>query len=935
MVHAGRRRETPQVGIEPRREGGRSEGPAHIVIVDRNGDALATHVTFGAPPVRGNMVRPSRAGPGRAPRSPCVDGLSMLAGSVAARLILMALAGVCGAVWPAAALDPSRRLSEYTHEAWTVDHGLPHDSVTALLQTRDGFLWMTTLDGLSRFDGVHFETFNLIRVAGLEANSASALAEAPDGSLWVGTNGGLVRYSRADGFTRPPPFAGSPPTVRTLLVDRAGGLWIGTRRGGLHRLDGDAVATWTTREGLRHEDVRSLAEDAAGALWVGTAEGLHRLVEGRVTPVRLPGDDEAPLVLALYVDRRDTLWIGTQRGLWSLPAASRVAGSDGARAAVLTLADVEVRTIAEDDDGNLWAGLTDGIARVTDGRVDLAETASHLRRRFVRSLAVDAEGSLWIGTDGEGLRRWRDASVTMRPAGPPGTSTATVFRDSTGAIWAGGNCGGVTVWHGDGRVATYTLREGLPNDCVRSFAEARDGAVWIGTAGGLARLDQGRLTSFTTADGLSSNVVMVVTEDRRGRLWIGTNGAGVDRLEDGRFTSLSTADGLVHDDVRVIVETRDGTVWIGTAGGGISRWRDGALDRVTRAEGLSNNNVLALVEDDDGTVWIGTNGGGLNRYREGRITHVTTSHGLPSDGIFQILDDGKGSLWMGGNRGISRVSRQDLDDVAEGRRTTVRALRIGRPEGLDATGVMGGSQPAGVIDPEGRLWFPTIAGVAIVDPQAIRPNTVPPPVYIGRVIVDRSVVADGALMGIAPGAREVEIEYTALSFVAPWLMTFQYQLEGFSGQWVDAGTRRSAYFMNLRPGRYRFRVRAANSDGVWNEEGASVEFVLRPHLYQTTPFFVAVLALVAVGVFGGVRARDRRAAARQRELSQQVEQAMARIKVLSGLLPICASCKRIRDTGDEWKGLEAYIEEHSQADFTHGICPECLERLSPEDGRPV
>lgn len=828
---------------------------------------------------------------------------------------------------PASGLDPLRRLADYTHQTWTVDEGLPQDAVTAVRQTRDGYLWVATLDGLARFDGLRFEIFNLIQVADLESNVVTALGEGRDGSVWIGTTSGLVQYveGRFDVLTGADGL--SDDAVRTLVVDRAGIVWVGTRWGGLNRVAGQTVTTWTTGHGLRHADVRALAEDAAGTLWVGTAAGLHRLAGDRVVPVPMPGEVDAPLVLALHVDRRGALWIGTTTGLWAVPATGLTLGDGATVAATLVLRASEVRALAEDDDGNMWVGLSEGMARVRGANVDLESTAPGVPRRFVRALALDAEGSLWIGTDGEGLWRWRDASVVMRPVGSADASISAVFRDRNGQMWAGGNCTGVATWTREGDIVTYTPRDGLPNHCVRTFAEGRDGALWIGTADGLARLHDGRLTRHTTADGLSSGVVMALLEDRHGVLWVGTNGSGVDRFVDGRFVNVGPADGLAHHDVRALKESRDGTIWIGTLGGGITLWRDGVVSWLTRAEGLSNHNILTLHEDPDGTVWIGTNGGGLNRYHDGRVTHYTTANGLPSDGVFQILDDGRGSLWMSSNRGIFRVTRQDLDDVAEGRRADVRALRFGRPEGLGAAGAMGGSQSAGAVDASGRLWFPTIAGIAIIDPGTIRPNTAPPPVHIVRLTVDRAVVSGAALGAIPPGARAVEIDYTAPSFVAPSEVLFRYRLTGFSDEWVDAGTRRAAHFTNLRPGRYRFHVQAANNDGVWNDEGAAVDFVLRPRFYQTAWFAASIVLTVAAGLWGGLHVRERRVAARQRELGAQVEQAMARIKVLSGLLPICASCKRIRDDGNQWKALEAYIEEHSQADFTHGICPECLERI--------
>lgn len=846
----------------------------------------------------------------------------------AAVLVTAALAGAPAAAW---ALDPARRLSDYSHDVWNMTDGLPQDSITGIVQTDDGYLWLGTLDGLARFDGVRFESFNLIQKAGVGGNVVTALVERPGGGLFIGTRDGLVQYadgtftslSRRDGPT--------DLSVRALFVDRAGTLWIATRWTGLKRLQNGSVTSFGPADGLLNQDVRTVAEDGRGTIWVGTAAGLNYIRDGKVLSAAFNGRAGAPPVVAsLHVDRRGVVWAGTDDGLWAVAAGQPGPESGPVVVRRQPLPGGEVRAFCEDAEGTLWAGLTSGLARLRDGTIEITRWGE-LSHHNVRSLATDREGSLWIGTDGGGLNRFRDASVVMMGA-PPGqqlTSIMPVYRDANGAMWTGANCGGVTRWSASG-TKTFTTRDGLPSDCIRSLAGEPDGTLWIGTIAGLARLKGGRITRYTTADGLSNNRVMAIAVDRAGAVWLGTGGSGIDRLENGRVTNYSTKNGLNHNDVRAVLVGRDGGVWIGTLGGGLHRWRNGTMESFTRADGLSNNNVLALAEDPDGTLWIGTNGGGLNRFRNGVLTSFTTEHGLFSDGVFQILDDGAGSLWMGCNRGVFRVSRQELEDVASGRRTSVSPASFSRAEGLKPAGAMGGTQPSGAIDAGGRLWFPTIEGVAVIDRRHVVRNSVPPPVHIERVAIDGQVVAGEGLASIPPGSREVEIQFTALSYVAPAKVRFKYRLAGFSDAWVDIGTRRTAYFTNLKPGRYRFQVQASNNDGVWNRQGDALDFVLMPHFYETGPFFAVCGVCGLLLILGGYRWRERRLRSRQRELSDQVDQAMAEIKVLSGLLPICASCKRIRDDRDDWKAIETYIHEHSQAKFSHGICPDCMKRLYPD-----
>ncbi len=846
------------------------------------------------------------------------------------RLRLVVTAVVCaalGVVPSARALDPSRLVHDYVRDVWRQADGLPQMSVSGMVQSRDGYLWIATLDGVARFDGVRFETLNLIESAGTESNVVLAIAEGPDGAMWFGTRSGVVRlqddrfrvFTKRQGLT--------DEVVRSLAVAPRGDVLVGTRHGGLDRISPDGrVTSLTTADGLAVNDVRAVLVEPDGTVWAGTSAGLSRVRGNAVEPVPIGRGGNERVILSLCRDRDGVIWAGTANGLWPVSPGARP--SVGAQA----LPGRAVRAVLQDPEGNLWAGTTEDLVRVNAQGMQSATAPYGLSHSHVRSLLVDREGSLWIGTDGGGLNRYRDASVVMWNwrVSTVTDSLMSVYQDASGAMWMGANCGGLVRRDSHG-TRIFTTKDGLAGECIRAIAGAPDGSLWASSTAGVSKLGRdGRVTRLTKADGLSGGDVMAIVVDRAGIVWLGTSGTGLDRYGVGKPVNLSTADGLPSDDVRALLEGRDGSLWIGTMGGGLARLREGRITVYGRREGLSSNYVLSLLEDPDGTLWIGTNGGGLTRMRDGVFTRVTRADGLYDDLVFQILDDGEGNLWMGCNRGIFRVSRREVDELARGTRKAVTCLALSRPDGLRTDGVMGGAQPSGWRASDGRLWFATVDGVAIVDPSKLTRNTVPPQVNVGPVRADGRVWPKGHDVTLPAGTGDIEIDYMAASFVAPSRMQFEYKLEGHDRDWVSVGTRRTAYFNNLGPGSYRLVVRASNSDGVWNRDGAALAFRVRPHVYETTTFFLAVATCVIGLVWGGFRLRLRQLRRHQQELAREVERATAELRVLKGLLPICASCKRIRDERGDWSQIESYIHAHSDANFTHDICPDCLQKLYPE-----
>ena len=801
------------------------------------------------------------------------------------RLAGLALLAALLAPGPARALNPELALTQYGHRAWLADQtdgSLPQNFVFAILQTRDGYLWVGTQEGLARFDGVRFTVFNTRNTPALRHNDVWRLLEDRDGNLWIATSGGgLTRY-RDGVFTNYGREQGlSNDHVQALWQDAQGALWIGTRGGGLNRFHEGTFTVYAAKDGLTHDTVYALAGDAAGNLWIGTdGGGVTRLRDGRFTPFTTRQGLPHDTVYAIHADADGTVWFGTGGGLAHLQG-ERITSyrvRDG-------LSNDNIRAIHRDRAGNLWLGTDGGgLNRFSKGRFAAFTSKQGLTGDSVGAIYEDREGSLWLGTDAGGLNRLKDTKFVGygAPEGLANENARAILEDRDGALWVG-TFGGL-FRYADGAFRHFTTKDGLANDVVLSLAQTRDGDVWAGTlGGGLSRYRHGRFTRYSKAEGLTNDTVLALLEDRHGTLWAGTRSGGLHRFENGRFHAYTTADGLTSNDVRYLLESADGGLWIGTRGGGLNRYRDGTFTALTQAQGLSSDLVLSLHEDATGTLWIGTFGGGLNRYRDGQFTRYTTQQGLPDDVVFQILEDARGQLWLSSNHGIARVSKQELEDVAAGRATTLRPTSYGLADGMRSNECNGAHQPAGWKARDGRLWFPTIRGIVAIAPEHVPVNATPPPVVLESLLVNGKPVDMAGDLQLPPGRQALEFRYTALSYLAPERVQFRHKLEGFDEDWVQAGSRRDAHYTNLPPGRYTFRVQASNNDGVWNEAGASRAFRLAPLFWQRRSFYlVYVLALAAAG-YAGMRLQRRRVdelQRRERELlrlmseRQQAEDAL-------------------------------------------------------------
>ena len=805
--------------------------------------------------------------------------------------------------WAAFAAE---ELGQYIARSWTADDGLPHNYILAVVQGREGYLWVGTRSGLARFDGVRFIAADWPPAKGAQVGS---LCQSKDGSLWIALEGqGVLRWSE-QGVERYSPTNGlNSSFARDILAAKDGSVWIATR-GGLTRYRAGEFRTFTPEDGLASPLVEVICEDAAGDLWVGTSGGLHCVRNATVTATLttnegLPGNS----VTALWADGVGRLWIGTSEGL-----AVRSAGqlrTPYTEANGLT--ERFIRTLYEDRQGNLWIGTYGGLYRAEVGPGDVTRPAGFGRcvaqlnaegvaYDRVMSIVQDQEGSLWVGSrDGLSRLRIRPFAGLGKQQGLIQNSVTSVCEDANGALW-------ITSWRGglnrlqNGGISSYSTTEGLATDLLLSLGPGHDGSVWIGAdhADGLYRFRDGVFTHFDASHGLTNVAIHVVYEDSHTNLWLGTLKT-LTRFAGGTFVDFTPRDGLAGEAVKAIVEDHAGNLWIGTTTG-LSCRKDGKFVNFRTQDGLSHNSITSLYEDGESNLWIGTAGGGLNRLHAGRFTSYTTRQGLFSDQVLEILEDNAGSLWISCPNGVFRVERRGLDDFDAGRASAISCATFGKDEGMVGVQCTGAAKPAGWKGRDGRLWFTTIKGLAVTEP-GIRSNDRPPPVVVEEVLADkRTTVLAGPSGGeagkpfpaplplrtssaapvrIPPGRGELEIHYAALSFQAPEKNRFKYRLEGVDAEWVNAGARRVAYYNKVYPGRYRFEVIASNNDGVWNEEGAAIHLIIAPHLWQTW-WFLGLATVAAVGAVGGTAAYWARVASRRRlaRLEQQhaLEQERTRI----------------------------------------------------------
>jgi two-component system sensor histidine kinase/response regulator len=737
--------------------------------------------------------------------------------------------------------------------AWQQPQGLPQNTVSAVLQTSDGYIWVGTKGGLARFDGVRFTSFDDRDKSKLRESEVRALAEGPDGSLWIGTYGGGVSRLKNGRFAVYTTQQGLVNNYTLEIVkDTEGAIWIATD-GGLSRFKDEHFTNYTVKDGLSDNAIRALHSDRDGGVWVGTKMGgLQVYQNGKFFAPEVEGFHPAAAVEAIVRDREQGLWVATSGdGVYRLRdgRAAHYTTSEG-------LSSNRFSGMHEDPQGNLFFTNDMGVDQYDREDNSFYNIDS---KDGVNVVYGDHEGGLWVGYGQSGLARLSRGtflSYTVED-GLVNDYITVVFQDSRGNIWAGTPKG--LHRFSAGKFTLVPFKDQSYSTRIGSITEDKDGTLWVGTSDRLYKFKYERECQisckyeFTPVvnDAMPRMDIKVMFADREGGLWLGMNLDGIVRYKDNQFTAYTTKDGLSNNAVRGLVQDQDGGIWIGMRGGGLNRFKDDKFTSYREQDGLINDSVQALYLGRDNTMWVGTRQG-VSRFKDGRFTTYTINDGLFSNFVYGFAEDDEGNMWMSCSKGIFRVRKQQLEDFAAGKIKSVDSMAYGVEHGLSSTVAMVSNTPVVYKARDGRVWFCTFKGVSVVDPARLLINSQPPPVHIEEVSVDQQAFGLTEAASAPPGRGDFTIRYTGLSFVAPEKMRFRYKLEGYDRDWVEAGTRRAAYYSNIPPGQYTFRVMAANSDGVWNEQGAAYTIDLAAHFYETYLFYglcAFAVGLLVVNIF--------------------------------------------------------------------------------------
>ena len=763
-------------------------------------------------------------------------------------------------------LEPHKAITQYKHDVWQAEQGLDQNFIFTICQTRDGYIWLGTQRGLVRFDGIRITVFNKDNTKELKDNVVKALLQDQENRLWIGTSEGGLSCLTDGKFKTPYNQSPALKDITTISQDRSGVLWIGTMDSGLTRLEKGVFTTFTTRDGLSANRVRALHQDRKGNLLIATSAGLTiQSPDGRFTPYQGRTDLSDKYMISLHKRKNGELWIGCFDGLYCLKDdhLTYYGAANG-------LPNPRIKCLLEDRDRNLWAGTEGGgLIRIKGGKIETFSSADGLTNDFIYSLYEDREGSLWIGTLKGSLHRLRDTPVTTYTAkeGLSNDIISGIVEDRDGNLWIGTRRGGVNRLKNGKLNLKLTTREGLLSNTVYFLMEDSAGNLWIGTNAGINRFKAGRLTGYTTRDGLSDNQIISLFEDKQRTIWISSYGNLI-QFHESKFIRFTGREEFANKKIKCFYQDREGSLWFGTIGSGLYRLKNGMLTAFTTREGLAHNRVECIYEDENRILYIGTRGG-LSQLSGGKFTNFTAKDGLVSSDVLFILEDDPDYLWLGGLVGISRINKKELSELTLGKTGKIHPLHLDESSGLKSSWCFNGIRTR-----DGRFWIATDKGVAVIDPNNIKENTPPPPVVIEEVKADGESIhmnREKQRLIIPPGKKRIEFYYTGLSFIKPLKVKFKLKLEGYDRDWIDVGNARSTTFTGLSPGKYTFKVIACNSDGVWNREGASLSFYLRPYFYQTAWFYLCVGSVVILAGFSLYRLRVRQLKNRERELSALVE----------------------------------------------------------------
>ena len=795
------------------------------------------------------------------------------------------------------ALNPVQDVLQYNCRTWSRQNGLPVNGINAITQTQDGYLWLGTAAGLVRFDGDEFKRFDLAGARQLRKSVVTCLAGDRDGGLWVGLEHSSFGFhdGRSFSFRGKEAWGKLDMNVRSIMQTKEGTLWLAAERQ-VSRLtrsgDYQEVFGSSAEAAINMLNILCGFQDSRNRVWFGTdRKGVYYWQEGRISKLPDASLDSA-IVFSLAEDKNGQIWVGTQKGL-------RCYDSTFQRKDIPPLKE-EILALLVDRQGVLWIGTTGhGLARYRDGAYTFFSKTDGLADDHVRALSEDEEGSLWIGTR-DGLSQLTDVKFPTQAAAEDASvkDALAVCASRKGGLWVGSSAGAT---YFDGKPRTYSTEAGLPNPYVKRVFEASNGDLYLVSGEkDLVVLSGNKVVATHSA----TNMVVGLAEDAKGVVVsvgdalyrAGTNSFAPYEFNHGEAPPLYWILNLCRG--------RDGAIWVASVNG-ICRVKDGAFRQWTVEQGLPDPRVDWICEDGDGVVWAATMTG-IARLKDNQIRCISRDNGLFDNDIYEIVPDKLGNLWVDSGRGIFRVSRQSLNDFADGKTDRVECVPY---DGVDSVKPCDKTvqEHSACVTADGRIWFPSSKGVIMIDPANVPANRAVPAVHIDRLRANGIEFDCKQRVVVQPGKGELEFHFTAPSFIAPQKMRFRCRLDGYDKDWAEIGDRRLALYTNLKPGRYTFRVLVANADGVWNTTGDSVKVQLLPHFYQSASFYLLCGVLAAGALAAGYDWRVRRLKRKQRALREAHD--LLETKVRERTADLAEANASLKNEIEERKRMEREVDQ--------------------------
>ena len=759
-------------------------------------------------------------------------------------------------------LNPAKELTQYNIDHW--DGEKAPSNALSIIQTRDGYLWIATLNGLIRFDGLKFAVYDNFSSPSIAATGFKCLYEDKHQNLWIGSNGAGLFLKKQNRFKKYEiPFGSGSNNIERIFLDSKDNLWLCTLKGLIKFRDSAfslvAINGKNTESDFPMYDV---VEDNQGMLWVGSSDGVLKYENGELRKCIWKGAQVYGEIVAMHIAQDKKVWLA------SYATGMYVASHDTLRKVYEPEGFKHPTVILEDRNHNVWVGSEFGVVRYNNNQASYIEAAKGLSSNNVTALCEDHEGSIWLGTYYSGLNRLREGTFTNYTVlnGLTHNTIHSIFQSGNGAIFLGAESD-IASYRDRGFSKLSNQFPELARVRIRDIGEDSEGTLWIASYDGVFAIRGKKITRYTTQDGLSNSQARVVFTDNKKQLWIGTR-EGLNLWQNGKWKTYAIKQGLQNDFVMSVLQLHDGTLIVGTTDG-IFKLKNDAFEPFVTDKGKFSNTIFRMYEDKENYLWIGTTYG-LICVKDSHLYNFSNTHKLLSGNIYQPLEDGLGALWLTSSIGIVRIYRAELIHRMLSDTVTIHPRLFDKSSGLRTNELTPTSNA--LVAKDGTIWFPTLEGVAVIDPLNILINKTPPPLIIEKLMVGGREYDTFGHLSIPPGSRNIEIHYTGLSFMIPKKVNFKYKLEGYDKEWNDVNDRRIAYYTTLPPGTYSFSLAACNNDGVWSVKQGALTFHVEKALWQTAPFYIMIVLVTGLLIFGFIDYRTRRVKQLNRVLEEKIEE---------------------------------------------------------------